>query len=221
MLHQTINSTLSWQKIHDFYSSEYVDNQEGRFLVRKNRSGAKYLNELSRAYQTAQRQYSDWREKNFNPIFDTLISLAVDGKIICHAKPTHKYEMYRNHDWWEYSISDTPKMGWGWSFNWIPEPEEKIHHELGQKLYELDQKSKKYSRRRYILELVLKDELEKYLLSIYGYKWLDENQYKEDKLVKINLRGDQFWYRISRNRNGVPVWENFIWQSNKTEEINL
>lgn len=221
MLHQTINSTLSWQEFYDSYESIYVDNQDGRFLVRRNRSRAKYLNELSRAYQTAQRQYSDWRKKHFNPVFDALTNLAVDGETICHAKPTHEYTMYKDHNWWEYSIDNHPRIGWGWSFNWIPEPKEKIHHELGQKLYELDQKSKKYNRRQYILELILKAELEKYLLSVYSYKWLSENQFKNDKLVKINLRGDQFWYRISRNKSGAPIWENFIWQNNKTEEITL
>lgn len=42
-----------------------------------------------------------------------------------------------------------------------------------------------------------------------------------NKIVKINLNGDEYWYKIGRTRSGHPTWENFIWQNNKTEEINL
>ena len=223
MLHTSLSHlNIDWQKLYDKYESLHVDNQRARFFVRRDRlvDYPKYLNSLARAYQKAQAQYENWRKNKLQPVFDALKDLAVNGQVICHAKPTHKYEQYLDHTWWQYTIDNESKMGWGHFFKWIPEPKEKINHELGQKFYELNQ-NEKYSRRRYILELILKAALEKYLYSLYGYKWLDENQFKDDKLVKFNLRGDQYWYKISHNRNGVPVWENFIWQNQKVEEINL
>jgi hypothetical protein len=139
-----------------------------------------------------------------------------------HCKPTHEYKTLSNETWWAYDYHDSGKpYGWSYSFNWVEEPKEKQNHDLGQALYEADQKSEKYSGRVFVLQEFLKRELRVYLLTLYPYKWLDENQFSE-KLVKFTLQGDEYWYKIGHARkSGVPVWENFIWQSNKTEEINL
>ena len=59
-----------------------------------------------------------------------------------------------------------------------------------------------------------------YMYRIYNFEWLVYNQFS-GKLVKITLRGDEYWYHIVMNKHRVPTWKNFIWQSNQTEEINL
>jgi len=221
MLHETIpiNPKLFWEK----YTTVNVSSMRGRFLIRKERleNVNKCLLCLARAYKTAQRQYEDWREKVWFPLHEQLKSFAVNDVVKFHAKPTHDYKMYKNHDWWEYTLSKSePPYGWGYTFNWIEEPKEKLYHELGQKFYHLDEYQKKFSSRVYTLGELLKAKLYDFVYSKYGWKWLHDNQFSE-KIIKIELLGDEYWFRISRTRGGTPIWENFIWQNNKIEEIEL
>ena len=221
MLHETIsiNPKLFWEK----YTTVSVSGMRGRFLIRKQRleNVNKYLLCLARAYKTAQRQYEDWREKVWFPLHEQLKSFAVNDVVKFHAKPTHDYKMYKNHDWWEYTLSKSePPYGWGYTFNWIEEPKEKLHHELGQKFYHLDKYQKKFSHRVYTLEELLKVKLYDFVYSKYGWKWLHDNQFSE-KIIKIELLSDEYWFRIGRAKSGTPIWENFIWQSNKAETIKI
>jgi hypothetical protein len=222
-MHEFIK-TDNWQYIFDNYESTYLDGLKGRFLIRSWRiddhSLHDGLNDMARAYQTAQRQDREWDERVWFPLLDEIKTQAVNDKVILHAKPTHEYGGKQNQ-WWEYEYSNTsPRYGWGYSFNWIGEPKEKINHDLGQKLYDLDRYQRKFGDRVFMLQKLLEKYLEKYVYRIYNYEWLVKNQFS-GKLVKITLRGDEYWYRITTNRSGVAVWENFIWQSNQTEEINL
>jgi hypothetical protein len=222
-MHEFIK-TDNWQYIFDNYESTYLDGLKGRFLIRSWRiddhSLHDGLNDMARAYQTAQRQDREWDERVWFPLLDEIKTQAVNDKVILHAKPTHEYGGKQNQ-WWEYEYSNTsPRYGWGYSFNWIGEPKEKINHDLGQKLYDLDRYQRKFGDRVFMLQKLLEKYLLKYVYCIYNYEWLVKNQFS-GKLVKITLRGDEYWYRITTNRSGVAVWENFIWQSNQTEEINL
>jgi hypothetical protein len=222
-MHEFIK-TDNWQYIFDNYESTYLDGLKGRFLIRSWRiddhSLHDGLNDMARAYQTAQRQDREWDERVWFPLLDEIKTQAVNDKVILHAKPTHEYGGKQNQ-WWEYEYSNTsPRYGWGYSFNWIGEPKEKINHDLGQKLYDLDRYQRKFGDRVFMLQKLLEKYLLKYVYRIYNYEWLVKNQFS-GKLVKITLRGDEYWYRITTNRSGVAVWENFIWQSNQTEEINL
>ncbi len=224
MLHETISidPKLFWEK----YTSIHVDGQTDRLLLRKDRLAdlSDFLVCLARAYKTSQRQYQNWREKVWYPLFnEELQSLAVNDVVKFHAKPTHNYKYWtdRNCDWWEYTLrKGEPAYGWTYSFDWIKEPKEKLHHELGQKFYHLDQYQRKFSRRSYILKTVLQQSLLDFLYKKYSYAWLQENQFNE-KLIKIELLGDEYWFRINRNKNGVPIWENFIWQNNTVETIKI
>jgi hypothetical protein len=229
MLHDFINSqeitrwSKGWDEWYEIYESVGIENMRKNLLLRRNRreNPIKFLNDISRIYKIAQRQYKEWRVKYYDPILSEARERAVDGKIFMHAKPNHNYKVYRGQTWWKYKYDYSPKpYGWGYTFDWVDEPEEKINHDLGQALYEADRKSQKYNHRVFILEKFFQKELEKYLYSLYSYDWLHQNQFSE-KLVKFNLLGDEYWYKISHSKNGVPVWENFIWQSNNTEEINL
>jgi hypothetical protein len=222
-MHEFIK-TDNWQYIYDNYESTYLDGLNGRFLIRKWRvdddSLHDGLNDMARAYQTAQRQDKEWDERVWFPFLDEIKTRAVNDKIVLHAKPTHEYTGDQNKWWaWDYSKMDD-RYGWGYSFDWIEEPNEKINHDLGQKLYELDRYQRKFGKRVFMLQKLLEKYLLEYVYRIYNYEWLYKNQFS-GKLVKITLRGDEYWYHIAMNKHGVSTWENFIWQSNQTEEINL
>lgn len=219
MFHEiiTIDQKIFWEK----YTTVGIENINGSFLIRKERlkNLNKYLINLARAYKTAQRQYEDWREKVWHPLHEQLKSFAVDNTVKFHAKPTHDYKMYKNQDWWQYTLSKSePPYGWGYTFDWIEEPKEKLYHELGQKFYHLDQYQKKFGHRVYTLEKLLKAKLYDFVFSKYNWKWLHDNQFSE-KIIKIELLGDEYWFQIGRTKSGTPMWENFIWQSNQTETI--
>ena len=222
-MHETFKFDIEDQQaFYDKYTSSYVEGLYGRFLIRRERENdlIAFVNDLVRAYKTAQRQYNNWRDNVWKPLCQEIEDLAVDNKVLLHAKPTHKYKGDQTM-WWAYRYSKlAPLYRWGYSFDWIDEPKEKINHELGQRLYDLDRYSKKFSHREYVLKSLLGQYLSKYLYSLYDYQWLHDNQFSE-KLVKFTLLGDEYWYRIAWNKSGVPVWENFIWQSSKAEEINL
>jgi hypothetical protein len=230
MLHELINTetitrwSKDWREFHDKFENTGLPETHGRLLLRKNRreNPAKFLNEISRVYKKAQHQYNNWRQKYLLPILREAEKRAIDDRVIMHAKPTHEFEPYRNYTWWAYDYSKQPKpYRWGYSFDWIEEPKEKLNHDLGQALYESDRKSRKYQRRIYILEKILAQELSDYLYKIYSYNWLDENQFS-GKIIKFNLQGDEYWYKIGcARRSVVPIWDNIIWQNKNTEEINL
>ena len=102
MLHETISidPKLFWEK----YTSIHVDGQTDRLLLRKDRLEdlSDFLVCLARAYKTSQRQYQNWREKVWYPLFnEELQSLAVNDVVKFHAKPTHNYQYWidRNCDW--------------------------------------------------------------------------------------------------------------------------
>lgn len=221
MLHDTLNPA-DWRKHYETYDSLYVEGMSGRFLIRRERLKdlPKCINAVSRAYQTSQRQRKIWDEKNWQPLLRNAKEMAIDGRVLFYAKPTHKFDSFEGKEWWLYEYSETKGIGWGWSFSWQKEPKEKLNHEFGQKWYELDQFSEKFSRREFILKMILIELLRRYIYEIYNHQWLEDNQFS-NKIVKINLNGDEYWYKIGRTRSGHPVWENFIWQNNKTEEINL
>jgi hypothetical protein len=230
MLHQTISLKKIWtkgdwkdfsQKYESYYPGD-VNIPGARLLLRKEREKnlPHLLNDISRIYIAAQCQYEKWRNVVWNPLNEELKRLAVDDKVFFHAKPTHTYTGEQDQ-WWlyEYSKSERP-YGWSYSSKWVDEPAVKLNHELGQKFYELDRYQSKFGIRVYILEKILAYWLEKYLYSLYSYEWLNQNMFSE-KIIKINLHGDEYWYKIQMSRHGVPLWKNFIWQSNNTEEIYL
>lgn len=213
MLHDTLNPA-DWRKHLETYDSLYVEGMRGRFLIRRERLKdlPKCLNSISRAYKENQRQRKIWEEKAWHPLWNEAKNLAKDEKLKVHAKA--------EKGWWLITFTKTPVIGWGWSFSWVDKPKKPINLNFGQRFYDADKYSEKFSRRDYILGEILKGLLMDYLRNLYPWKYLEENQFS-GKLIKFNLRGDEYWYKIGRTRSGHPIWENFIWQNNKTEEINL
>jgi hypothetical protein len=217
-MHETLNFT-NWKYIFDNYESVYLDRfRNKRFLIKKSRKkdSDEYLKDLARVYKKAQQQEQNWENENWNPLWEKIKKLSINDKFVMHAKPVHT----NSDQWWVYECDKHPVYGWGCSFNWIDEPVEKIHHDIGQMYYDLDCYSDKFRTRIAALRNLLEISLLDYVNHIYDFEWLKKNQFS-DKLIKINLLGDYYWYKISRNRHGVPVWENFIWQSDNTEKIYI
>jgi hypothetical protein len=210
-MHNTIN-TKDWKLIIENYNSEYIEGLSGRFLLRKERFAdmQKLLNDITKAYKKAQHQQSKWESMFWSPLLEEIQSLAVDNKVILHAKPDTGNSM-----WWQYTYEKSPDpYGWGYSFSWISEPKEKINENLGQKLYDLDKYKQKFNNRHYMLSKILEKYLLDYLYELHDNDFIDKHRFS-NKLVKFTLLGDEYWFRIGCRR-GVPAWENFIWQSNKT-----
>lgn len=212
MLHDTLNPA-DWRKHYETYDSLHVEGMSGRFLIRRDRlvNLSITLNDVSKAYQTTQRQREAWYKKVWTPLWEEMKGLAVYEQFQAHAKV--------DNGWWLMTFSKTPIIGWGWSFSWVEKPKKPLNLDFGQRFYAADKYSEKFSRRDYILGEILKGLLMDYLRKIYPWEYLEENQFS-NKIVKINLNGDEYWYKIVRTRSGHPTWENFIWQNNKTEEIN-
>ena len=219
-MHDTLN-VQDWKSFYEKYTSISIEGMSGIFLLRRDRkrNTQKYLNDVAKVYKKCQRKYTQWREENLIPLFENIKERADNDTVYLHAKPTHENDKYQNHDWWIYKYSKR-SLRWGYFFDWVEEPEEKLNHDLGQLLYEYTQYETKFQHRETMLKGLLSGALYDYVYSLYDYKWIDENQFSET-LVKISLLGDEYWYRIGRNRHGVPVWENFVWQSNTIKEINL
>lgn len=213
MLHDTLNPA-DWRKHLETYDSLYMEGMRGRFLIRRERLKdlPKCLNAVSTAYQTTQRQRALWDKKVWTSLWEEMKSLAVDEQFQAHAKVAN--------GWWLITFTKTPAIGWGWSFEWVEKPKNPLNLDFGQRFYDADKYSEKFSRRDYILGEILKGLLMDYLRKLYPWEYLEENQFT-NKIVKINLNGDEYWYKIGRTRSGHPIWDNFIWQNNKTEEINL
>ena len=215
MLHETLD-TKDWRKTYETFDSVYVEGMRGRFLINRSRlNSEKGLNDVLRAIQKVQTQHKTWKEQTWQPVFDALIENEKSGKITFHAK-------HESGKFWEYSMGREDAFGgqFGWSWKWVDSVEKPKRLNLGQQFYAANKFEEKFTTKLYILREVLKSLLHAYINKKYSRAWLDKNQFS-DKLVKINLRGEQFWFKIGRNRNGYPQWELFIFQSANLEEINL
>lgn len=215
-MHDTINIS-DWKLIIDNYNSEYIEGLSGRFLLRKERFAnmQKFLNDIAKAYKKAQQQQSKWESIFWNPLLEEIQSLAVDDKVILHAKPNTN-----SSKWWQYTYEKNPDpYGWGYSFSWISEPKEKINEDLGQRLYDFGEYMTKFNNRCYNLSKILEKYLVDYLYELHDRNFIDKHRFS-NKIVKFSLLGDEYWFRIGSSR-GVAVWENFIWQSNQTIDYKL
>lgn len=215
-MHDTINIS-DWKLIVDNYNSEYIEGLRGRFLLKKERFAdmQKFLNDIARAYKKAQLQESKWKSTFWNPLLDEIKSLAVDNKVILHAKPD-----IGTDKWWQYTYEkSTDPCGWGYYFSWISEPKQKINEDLGQRLYDFDKYMRKFNDRCYMLSKLLEKHLLDYLYELHDRDFIDKRRFS-NKLVKFTLLGDEYWFRIGFSR-GAAVWENFIWQSNQTIDYKL
>jgi hypothetical protein len=220
-MHESLN-IKDWQSFYEKYTSAYVEGMRGRFLLRKEREEdlKAFCNSLSRAYKKAQAQEDKWNKSVWLPLCGSIESLSVDDKVILHAKPTHNYKKCDDRTWWEYTYDYSSNYGWGYSFDWIDEPEVKINHDLGQRLYEIDRYNNKFTKRLCVLKSLLQQYLIKLLYQTYGRECLAKYS-MDNKLVKIRVHGDEYWFCVTYNGHGIPVWDNFIWQNNNCEEINL
>lgn len=215
MLYETLNPK-DWRKHIEIYDSIHVEGMRGRFLINKSRLNSEAgLNDVLRGIQKVQARHKTWKEQVWQPIFNALIKNEKDGEIIFHAK-------HESGKFWEYRMSQEEAFGgqFAWSWKWREDIVEPKLLNLGQKFYAANKFEEKFSTRLYILREVLKSLLHAYINKKYNREWLSKNQFSE-KLVKINLRGEQFWFKIGRTKNGFAQWQLFIFQSANLEEIDL
>jgi len=208
------------------YNSRYLENIQGKVLLRKERSKnlPQTIQDVSRAYKKAQAMQNKWFIEHIEPIWETIKSLDKGQGVEIHVKPTHTCNTSDGENWWVYDFRyDTVFDAYSYRFTWVAEPEKKLHLDLGTQFYNAQEKyTKHYSDRTGTLETLLLSILTEYVYSLYNYKWLNKNCYKEAaKIVKIDVHGDSYWFRIEHNRNGVPVWKCFIWQNQGIEHIPL
>jgi hypothetical protein len=209
---------------YDYYRISHCSRD---LYLRKGRCADKlsFLKDISRALETCERRYRVWDAFVWKP-FEARLQKSAElngGKLIMHTKPTHNYNGDQDM-WWEYEYSYHENFkSWGYNQRWIKEPDEKLNLKLGNTLYELSTKSQRvFGNKRYWLEHFLKQELERYVYSMYDYSWLMEYYHLEkEKLIKIILADNEYWYKIVMNKHGVPCWQNFIWRSGETEVVQL
>ena len=74
----------------------------GRFLIRRDRLNdlPKCLNQVSKAYQSAQRQRDAWEKKVWNSLWTEAKDLSHNGETKAHAKV--------KNGWWLITFSKTP-----------------------------------------------------------------------------------------------------------------
>lgn len=218
-MHDTLD-IKNWKWFLEKYESIYFEGLSGRFLLRKDRQKnlAQFAKSIARAYKTAQRQEKEWADKFWHPLFDEMKAKADNKRLLAHAKPVkHK----NNSSWWLYNYHDSgPPYGWAFSFKWVDKPDEPLNLDLGQRLYEVSEYRNKFNNRIWVLKRLLERVLFDLVYRSYDRQWLYDNQFS-GQIVKINLLGDEYWFNIGRSRHGQPIWENFVWQSNNTVEINL
>jgi len=207
---------------YDYYRISHCSRD---LYLRKSRCADKlsFLKDISRALKTCERRKRVWNAFVWEPFKMRLQKSAElnGGKLVMHAKPTHSYTGDQDM-WWQYEYSYHESFSaWTYCHHWIPEPSEKLNLKLGNTLYELSNKDQRvFGNKHFWLEHLLKQELERYVYSLYDYSWLRQHAYDE-KLVKIILDDKEYWYKINMNKHGVPCWQNFIWRSAETEIVKL
>jgi hypothetical protein len=224
MRHDTIN--IPMELYFKKYDSRYLENIRGKVLLRKERSEnlPQTIRDVSRAYRKAQAMQKQWSVQHIEPIWKTIKSLDKDQGVHIHVKPTHTCDATDGENWWLYDFKYEPSFdSYSYSFTWVAEPEKKLHLDLGIQFYNAHEKyDKHYGDRTGTLETLLLSILKEYVYSLYDYKWLNKNCYKEAaKIIKIDVHGDSYWFRIEHNDNNVPIWKCFIWQNQKIEHIYL
>jgi hypothetical protein len=215
MLHNTLNPK-DWQKHFQTFDSIYIEGLSGRFLINKSRiNSVKGLNDVLRAIQKIQNKHKNWKEKVWQPIYDAITKHEKDGQIIFHAK-------HESGKFWEYEMRREEYFNnqFSWTFRWKDSVKYPNLLDLGQQFYSANEFEEKFTTKLHILRDVLRRLLHDFIYKKYNREWLEKNQFSE-KLVKITLRGEQFWFKIGRGRSGHPKWELFIFQSANLEEIRF
>ena len=224
MRHNIVN--IPTELYYNKYNSRYLENVQGKVLLRNERSKnlLQTIQDVSRAYKKAQAMQKQWHIQHLEPIWATIKSLDEGQGVHIHVAPTHTGNFPDNKNWKRYDFKYEPSFdSYSYSFTWIAEPEKKLNLDLGtQFLDAVEKETIHYGERTGTLEILLLSFLKEYVYSLYDYKWLNKNCYiQEAKIIKIDVHGDSYWFRIEHNRNNVPVWKCFIWQNQEIEHIAL
>jgi hypothetical protein len=205
----------NWQKFLDEHDRIWLD--PGDFHLRKNRN---QIYDVALAYERVILNEKDHRQTYIEPLWETIKSSAEDGKFFAHCKPTHNYQKYRNHDYWLYKFDKDTTYGWASSFDWVEEPKDKINFDLGQEFYKRDQENlNRFQKRKFKLHKTLQHLLDKECYKRYSYD--DIAKFHDGHVINFEIFGKYYWYRVTRNRHGVNVWENFLWRVDAVETFKI
>jgi hypothetical protein len=205
---------------YEWYCLPYTKKKDFYFKKSRLSDRPQFIRSIATALQKIDGLERRWNTFVWKPFLEVLKKKAENGKLILHVKPTHDYTGDQSA-WWEYTYSEDDRYGWGYSFKWIDEPSEKLNHKFGEMLYRYDRyQRRRFNQKQFWLTELLKRELERYIYSLYDYAWLNKNA-SSGKIVKIQVLGLDYWYRIVYNKHGVACWENFIWQSNDITTVKL
>jgi len=164
-------------------------------------SDLKYLYGLYKKTQVA--NSNAWN--TIREILNTLWKTRRKGQrdVIAHAKPTHQFEWqeWRKEPWWEFKVSNHyPDYGLSFSFDWLEgKPKKLVNHELGEKLYYLEQRwynntSRRAGKVRTIFFEAMKRSLPKA---------------NEDRVICLKFGEDSFWFYTKNNGPKAYWWEMF------------
>jgi hypothetical protein len=205
----------NWQKFLDEHDRIWLD--PGDFHLRKNRN---QIYDVALAYERVILAENDHYQTYIEPLWNTVKASAKDGEFFAHCKPTHDYQSYKNHTHWLYKFDKDSTYGWCYSFDWVEEPEEKINFELGQEFYKrVEENKNRFQNRKYKLYKALQYLLDKECYKRYNYDEIAN--FHDGRVINFEILGKYYWYRVTRNRHGVNVWENFLWRVDAVETFKI
>lgn len=79
-----------------------------------------------------------------------------------HAQVLHPYKGEKIQPWWLYTASDDG-MGPAFGYNWVDMPQEPLNLEVGNRLYQVEQRTKEIRRRKRILIVAFDRALDMFL----------------------------------------------------------
>lgn len=162
---------------------------------------------LERRYQRVLDFRKKEHETKFDPIFEKLAKVEK-----AHAQPTHKYTGDRQ--WWIWRVSDSP-YGKCYGFDWVDEPETPLHHDIGQKFYEVDRRMHDIGKRVWAFRIILERAIEKYLMDNHKPEIKDEGT-----VFQLILNGRTYWY-ICCVENAYAFWKQEAWPGDKMKIVEL
>lgn len=131
------------------------------------------------------------RNEAWDKVSETVKEIEATGNPIAHTKPTHKFKPLYGETWWVYRISN-----YGFGFDWIGEPEDKVNLELGDKLYKQERRAMEWAGKYHKVKKVLLDAIIDTL----------PKEIKKATMCKVQVGEHHFLFQATPNRYGVFLW---------------
>jgi len=159
---------------------------------------------IEKRYSRMKKRYDRFLNEVFRPVFE---KLGAVGR--AHAKPTHKFDHYKDLDWWLYTThpyEDTHSVG----FEWVKRPNKPENLEIGQAYYELDKRLMQYSRYKSKFRTALAESIKRLLA---------KNAPKEENItLKLVINDKIFWY-LSYKQHRYLGWKKIAWPEDQVKQL--